>query len=345
MALLNQSCIVHYNGGGKITRLIHRNEEVYITNWTTGTDKSQTKIFAQGVDEIKACSDGNGMLYVFCLNSMGDLDIFSVSEKEIDQSRIKFGCKDTLLRDFRPYLSGERCELLVSESKKENRNERILWKYTLDRKSLRGKNRDADYERKALMEYETFGPVDELAVVEADGGTTRIISVIEKSESANSIILLRDNRFGYVEGLIKISMQTEIFWHDMIERDQEVILAYTERDGERFSIKAVIYHTENHSLSKEILIREKAVCSHPVLVEYRGEIWICWYENGSVRSAVLENGKVRDCGMKWRDSMGKGLFCASFLIDDEDIKQEYGFHCRKVFLTYPDNHMTGFGRL
>lgn len=260
------------------------------------------------------------------------------------KSEIKTGGKEILLRDIRPYIIGEKCMLLISHSKKDNRNERLLTKFTIDTKSLKEGMKYPDYSTKDLMEYETFGPVDEIGAVSIWAEESCIISVIEKNEDSNSIILLKDNRHGYVEGLIKISMETDIYWHDIFVRDNYIRVVYTVRDKDRFTIKTVKYNIKDHMISKETTVRERMACSHPLFVEYMGELWICWYENGAVYSCVIdENGSIEK-PLKRKDSAGKKLMYTHFLTDSISLKKRFDFNAGKVFVTYPENRMTGFGR-
>lgn len=342
MALLNQSCIMHYEKNGDISRFILKDGVLYITCWSKKSGIKRNGVFAESIEDIKACSDGQGHLYLFCMNMSGDLEIYAFGSEKNSRSRIITGDSDILLRDFRPYISGKNCELIVSHSKKENRNERMLTKYTISTESLITGGCDIDYEEKNLMEYETFGPVDEMAAVKAENEENTVISVIEKNGDANSIILLRSNRFGYVEGLIKISMNNDIFWHDIIAAENEIIAAYTVRDGGLFTIKFITYNTKMHTLSNERTVRKRMPCSHPVLVNFMGKIRLCWYENGAVYSCVINEDGICEEPVKWKNSVGKKILRAEFILDDEEEKNRLKLYCRKVFITYPESTVTGF---
>ncbi|MBQ4339409.1 MAG: hypothetical protein IJC41_00210 [Firmicutes bacterium] len=341
MALLNQSCILHYGEKGDISRFVLKDNAVFHTYWIRGEGVKKNDILAKGIDDIKACSDGE-RLYLFCADMLGDIEIYSYKNEIMQRSVIKTGSEDLIMRDIRPYISGNRCELLVSHSKRDDRNERILSKYSINAGMLSEGCRYPDHRSRDLMEYETFGPVDEIVAVRYEEECSTIVSVIEKSEDSNSIILLKDNRFGFVEGLIKISMNSDIFWHDISVAGNEAEVVYTVRDGEGFSIKNIVYDIKKHSLSEETLIREKNACSHPLLISYMGEKRICWYENGAVYSRRKNAEGEYENAVKHKESIGRELFCAHFILDDKQLKKQAGADFRKVFLIYPDNTMTGF---
>jgi len=341
MALLNQSCVLHYGEKGEISRFILKDGTVYHTYWTKESGVKKNDILAKGIEDMKACSDGS-RLFLFMTDMSGNIEICSFYNDEILKSAIRTGSSDLIIRDIRPYISGDRCELLVSHSKKDDRNERILTKYSINIDMLYEGCRYPDYRVKDLMEYETFGPVDEMAAVRYEDENSTVVSVIEKGEGSNSIILLKDNRFGYVEGLIKISMDRELFWHDILVNGNEVDIVYTIKEGNKFSIKYMVYDIKDHMLSEETPIRERTACSHPLIVRYRGEKWICWYENGAVYSRKENRAGGFENTVKRKESIGRDIHCAHFILDDKQLKKQAGADFRKVFLIYPDNIMTGF---
>lgn len=333
---------MYYQNNGDVSRFILKDGVLYITCWSKTAGIKRNGIFADSVEEVKACSDGRGMLYLFCLNTSGDMDVYAEGRGKHKRSRIKTGSADIILRDFVPYISGDSCELIVSHSKKDNRNERILTKYTVAAEALTGGGNDVDYQVKDIMEYGTFGPVDGPAAVRDENCGSTVISVIEKNGEENSVILLRSSRFGYVEGLIKISMNSDIFWHDIMISGDCIITAYTIRDCGMFTIKIITYNTKMHTLSEDHTIRKRTACSHTVLMRYMGKTRLCWYENGAVYSCVIdENGACCE-PVKCRSSAGKSILRADFIMDDEAEKNRLDLCCRRVFLTYPDSRITGF---
>ncbi len=342
MALLNQSCIVHYDKNGCISRFILSEYKVYHTVWGADSKIFRNDVVAKEIEEIKCCSDGGRRFFLFCLNVSGDIEIYAFEGANIYHSKLRTAAQNLIIRDFTPYAADRRCELLISHSKPENRNERILTKYTITVADIMCGDEDSAFQTRDLMEYETFGPVDEIAVT-ADEEEGSVISVIEKSEEANSVILLKDNRFGYVEGLIKICMNSDIFWHDIFAESERIVLVFTVRDENFFTIKLICYDRKLHKLSDETIIREKAACSHPAIVKYMGKLWICWYENGAVCSTALNDEFKTENPVKYKDSASKKVMYTSFVLDCEQIRKKYDFGCRKVFITYPDNNMTGFG--
>lgn len=333
---------MHYQNNGDISRFILRDGLLYITCWSKNAGVNRNGVFAESVEEVKACSDGQGMLYLFCLNASGDMDVYAEGRGRHKKSRIKTGSTDIILRDFVPYFSGDSCELIVSHSKKDNRNERILTKYTAAAEALTEGGEDVDYQVKDIMEYCTFGPVDGPAAAGDENCGSTVISVIEKNGEENSIILLRSSRFGYVEGLIKISMNSDIFWHDIMISGDCIITAYTIRDGGMFTIKYITYNTKMHTLSEEHTVRKKAACSHPVIIRFMGIIRLCWYENGAVFSCVINEKGAPGEPVKCRNSAGRSLLRADFIMDDESKKNSLDLCCRRVFMTYPDSRITGF---
>ena len=342
MALLNQSCIIHYGMRGDISRFILKDDVIYDTVWQKGSGIKKNGVIARGVDDMKACSDGQGSLFLFCTAVSGDIEVFTMKDGNVFHSVIKTGGADVLIRDIRPYFSADVCELLISHSKRDNRNERVLTKYTLDPEELKAGIRYPDHCSKDLMEYGTFGPADEMAAVKYEEENSTVVSVIEKGEDANSIILLKENRFGYVEGLIKISMDREIFWHDIHISGWEADVVYTVKEGGGFSIKHMVYDIKNHRLSEEKDIRTNTACSHPLIVKYRGEKRVCWYEKGAVYSRKKDSAGGFENAVKRKESAGRDLHCAHFILDDKQLKNQTGSEFRKVFLIYPDNIMTGF---
>lgn len=344
MALLNQNSILFYDGNGNIHQFIEARGQVEYFSWNRTTGKSSREKFCENIREIRGWMGPEDIMYLFCLNQAGQLIFYEIFRNTARKKLLEVGPEDRDIRDIAMFVQGERIYLLYTCLRDGAENGAGLFKRRLVRLSFakRGKGEEMEPMRRDLLEFTTGMLPSEVITREFEG---RIyMTAVEKVPGRSSVNILRQEADGKAKGLVKVTMEEELFWYDLFVTASSLFLAYAIRSEGMFSIRYVIYDLKSGSLTEEVSVRERQACTHPVFVAYQGELWLCWYENGSVSSCMIEADRILDGPMKWRDSVGKDILLNELYVNHLDFKKRAQFQCRKVFCSFPENHITGFGK-
>ena len=344
MALLNQNSILFYDGNGNIHQFIETRGQVDYLSWNRATGKGSREQFCENVREIKGWMEPKDTMYLFCVNQAGQLIFYEIFQNTARKKLLEIGAEDRDVRDIAMFVQGERIYLLYTCLRAGVENGAALFRRRLVRLSFakRGKGDEMGPVRKDLLEFTTGMLPSEVIAREFQGRV--YMTAVEKVPGRSSVNILRQETDGKAKGLVKVTMEDELFWYDLFVTEGALYLAYTIRVEGMFSIRYVVYDLESGSLTEAVSVRERQACTHPIFVLYKGELWLCWYENGSVSSCIVEADRILEGPMKWRDSVGRDILLNEFYVNNRDFKKRGQFQCRKVFCSFPENHITGFGK-
>lgn len=348
MALLNQNSLLFYDSKGNIHHFLEGRGTVEYIYWDKRLKKGSEEVFCDGVKEIKGWMEPDDTIYLFCLSTEEEIIFYEIKNNTARKKIIERKEKECDIRDIALYTGDGEIYLLYTcragafeqfgEPLKMNR--RRLIRLAFSQSDL--KDNEMGFERRTLLEFMT-GILPSEVIARAQKENT-YITVVEKLGDRSSIIILKQNFEGSVDGIVKVTMYAEIFWYDVYVNENSIFLTYTVREQGMFSIRYSIYDQMTGRLTEEISVREKSSGTHPIFVAYKGDLWLCWFENGSVNSCILKEDEISEGPIKWKDSVGHDILLNEFYVNDLQLKEKADFDCRKVFCIYPENNITGFGK-
>lgn len=149
------------------------------------------------------------------------------------------------------------------------------------------------------------------------------------------------------EVVINEEKYEKYYLDSLVINNNNFYVTYCGKEEENYKVICdyVILNESNPVVEARAILSNLSNCMYPTLVYDRGDLWVVWYENQGVISAVKRNNSEGFQGpYLWNNSKGENILRYGYISNNKNIKARYRINY-SLGLSPPDISFIGFGNL